>query len=361
MNKEDGVKKVFPGGNTAKGFYSYYDHIIGADAARLFIIKGGPGVGKSFFMKKIGLYMKEKGYDIEFHQCSSDEKSLDGVVIPALKIAIIDGTTPHMVDPKYPGGVDEILNFGEFWNEENISKHKEEIVVITSKISKLFQRAYRFLAAANVIRDDIELIYEEALDKGRFNLAITKLRSEVLGGIPYSMKEGRIRKLFGSAYSPNGLVDYYETIIGPAEKVIYIQGSYVGGISRILEQIVDEAIKKGLFIEAYHEPMVATNIETILIPELSLAVTASKKYAQKNTKIFNLDQLMKIEVLEEYREVLEEDQNLVDELLFKGLSNIAAAKQEHDLLETFYIENMNFDKLDQLREKTIKKIMNYTE
>lgn len=96
MAKKGSVKKVFPGGNTAKGFYSYYDNIIGMDATRLFIIKGGPGVGKSSFMKKIANEMLERGYDIEFHQCSSDNNSVDGIVIPALKIAMIDGTAPHV-------------------------------------------------------------------------------------------------------------------------------------------------------------------------------------------------------------------------------------------------------------------------
>ncbi|AOT68579.1 ATPase [Geosporobacter ferrireducens] len=96
MDKKGKIKRVFPGGNTAKGFYSYYDNIIGKEANQLFIIKGGPGVGKSSFMKKIGYEMIEKGYDVEFHQCSSDNGSLDGVVVPALKVAIIDGTAPQV-------------------------------------------------------------------------------------------------------------------------------------------------------------------------------------------------------------------------------------------------------------------------
>lgn len=96
MGQKGFVKKVFPGGNTANGFYSYYDQIIGTDATRIFVIKGGPGVGKSSFMKKIGYEMVDKGYDVEFHQCSSDNGSLDGVVIPALKIAFLDGTAPQV-------------------------------------------------------------------------------------------------------------------------------------------------------------------------------------------------------------------------------------------------------------------------
>ena len=152
MGKKGTIKKVFPGGNTAKGFHSYYDNIIGNDATRFFVIKGGPGVGKSSFMKKIGFEMTEKGYDVEFHQCSSDNGSLDGVVIPELKIAMIDGTAPHVVDPKHPGGIDEILNFGQFWNEDGIREHRDSLVAITAKIGSLFKRAYRFFAAAKSIK-----------------------------------------------------------------------------------------------------------------------------------------------------------------------------------------------------------------
>jgi len=89
--------KLFPGGNTPYGFYSFYDYIIEKDAARIFILKGGPGVGKSTFMHKIGEAMLEKGFDVEFHCCSSDNGSLDGICIPAIRVALIDGTAPQSV------------------------------------------------------------------------------------------------------------------------------------------------------------------------------------------------------------------------------------------------------------------------
>ncbi|KXG77776.1 PRK06851 family protein [Thermotalea metallivorans] len=359
MVKKGFIKRVFPGGNTAKGFFSYYDNIIGTEATRIFIIKGGPGVGKSSFMKKIGCEMAEKGYDVEFHQCSSDNGSLDGIVIPELKIAIIDGTAPHVVDPKHPGGIDEILNFGEFWDEDGMRKNREQIVAITTKLGKLYKRAYRFIAAAKSIRDDMEAIYKEALDKGKLNLALTKLKAEVLAGVPYMQKEGKTRHLFGSAYAPGGVIDYYETIVETMEKIIYINSSYVEGTSLVLEEIVHEAVKKGLFVEVYHEPMVETNIETILIPELKVAITASKKYKNKNIRIFDVDSFIDQDILKENEEKLKEDEALVDELLTKGLANMLVAKKEHDILETYYIPNMNFKEIDQFREKIMEKIMKY--
>lgn len=62
------------------------------------------------------------GYNLEYMHCSSDSESLDGIVIPAKKVALLDGTAPHVVDPKNPGAVDEIINLGDFWDEEGIRK-----------------------------------------------------------------------------------------------------------------------------------------------------------------------------------------------------------------------------------------------
>ena len=81
------------------------------EGERKIILKGGPGVGKSSFIKKMGEAFSSHGLDMEYHWCSSDNQSLDGIVI-GQKICILDGTAPHVVDPLCPGAVDEILNLG---------------------------------------------------------------------------------------------------------------------------------------------------------------------------------------------------------------------------------------------------------
>ena len=115
------IKHVFAGGNTPKGFFSYYHYILSQeDANRIFCIKGGPGVGKSTLMRNIAMFMVDKGYDVELMHCSSDNNSLDGLVIKDINIALVDGTAPHIVDPKNPGAVDEIINLGDYWDEGNL-------------------------------------------------------------------------------------------------------------------------------------------------------------------------------------------------------------------------------------------------
>ena len=86
----------FLGSNSYKGFWSLYDEFVNLpEIRRLYIIKGGPGCGKSTFMKTIADAVKEAGYDVERILCSADPDSLDGIYIPALHIAYVDGTAPH--------------------------------------------------------------------------------------------------------------------------------------------------------------------------------------------------------------------------------------------------------------------------
>lgn len=54
---------------------------------------------------------------MEYFYCSSDTDSLDGIASPSLKVAAIDGTAPHVIEPDYPGVYDEIINLEDFWDE----------------------------------------------------------------------------------------------------------------------------------------------------------------------------------------------------------------------------------------------------
>ena len=90
--------QYFLGANAPTGFYSLYDHLIPPERARaVYILKGGPGCGKSTLMRKIGAWAEEAGLDTEYILCSGDPDSLDAVILPTLAVAIVDGTAPHVV------------------------------------------------------------------------------------------------------------------------------------------------------------------------------------------------------------------------------------------------------------------------
>ena len=86
-------KSYYAAANTANGFLSLFGEIFSPAAlSRIYIIKGGPGTGKSTFMYGIGKAAKERGLETEYYYCSADTGSLDGVKIPELAAAVIDGT-----------------------------------------------------------------------------------------------------------------------------------------------------------------------------------------------------------------------------------------------------------------------------
>ena len=106
------IRHLFPGNNTSEGFFSFYQYLPPQPEklTRYYIIKGGPGVGKSTFMRTIAETMVDMGYDAELHHCSSDNASLtSGFARPGVAV---DGTAPHVIDP-FPAQR-KIINLGEF-------------------------------------------------------------------------------------------------------------------------------------------------------------------------------------------------------------------------------------------------------
>lgn len=68
-------------------------------------------------MKRINSALTDAGIETELIYCSSDPASLDGVYAPALNCWIADGTSPHTLEPKYPGAAQEIVDLGRFWDK----------------------------------------------------------------------------------------------------------------------------------------------------------------------------------------------------------------------------------------------------
>ncbi len=92
--------QYFLGANSPTGFYSLYDCLLPpAQARAIYILKGGPGCGKSTLMRKVGAWADEAGLETEYILCSGDPDSLDALILPSLGVAVVDGTAPHVVVP----------------------------------------------------------------------------------------------------------------------------------------------------------------------------------------------------------------------------------------------------------------------
>ena len=68
------------GANSARGFHSLYEGFP-PEGAFLRVVKGGPGTGKSSFMRRIAEAAEAAGLGVEYIICSGDPDSLDAAFI----------------------------------------------------------------------------------------------------------------------------------------------------------------------------------------------------------------------------------------------------------------------------------------
>ncbi|MGM0502012.1 MAG: PRK06851 family protein [Bacillota bacterium] len=355
MSKRVTAKNYFPGGNTCRGFYSFYEYLP-YNAERIFIIKGGPGTGKSTFMKEIAQEFLEQGYSIEYHWCSSDNDSLDGVVIPELKVALLDGTAPHLIDPTTPGAVDEIVNLGRYWDREVLKQYKEEIITLNKTIWKYFDKTYAFLEEAKLVHDRWEEYYLEEMDFQKANVKVAELKENILGDIKLAAKLGNDRHLFGSAFTPKGAVDYFSNITSDCEQRYIIKGKPGTGKSTIAKKIAQAALERGLDVNYFHCSFDPDSIDMIVIPKLQLAVVDGTPPHIVNPnrtgdEIVDMLECINQKKIEEKQEQIQVIKANYYNLMRHALEEIQQAKKLHDQLEEYYIKAMDFAKIDQRCEK----------
>lgn len=359
-------RHMYPGNNTPEGFFSYYQYILGQrEADRIICIKGGPGVGKSTFMKKIGETMLEEGHDVDFMHCSSDNNSLDGIVLRDKKIALIDGTSPHVVDPINPGAVDSIIHLGDYWNEDGIRKNKEALISNNERIKSIFSRVYNYLAAAGKMYDNLSSIYESAINHVEVYKISAKIVGDELAHREISSRQGDVKKYFASAITPCGFANFLDTLLQGCRKIYLIQAPVGVSSERMLNLFMEGAVYRGFSVEAYYCPMKpATKVEHLLIPELNLAFVTSNQYHAldpstldaQEVVLINLEDIIQYEAIRYQENILEDSKKKMEELLDKAILCLSLAKKEHDDLEKYYLPNMDFLKIDALRQELTHKI-----
>ncbi|MGL5417292.1 MAG: PRK06851 family protein [Clostridium sp.] len=351
-------RHIFLGGNTSEGFCSFFDHIIDRESAKKIIcLKGGPGTGKSSLMKKIAFHFNTLGYNIEQFHCSSDDHSLDGVAIQELGFAIVDGTAPHIVDPEYPGALDKIVDLAVALNKPNMVPHKDEIMALNSAISNLFKRAYKYFNAASVLYKDWADLNYSTLDKNK----LAKLNLSINDSIFPNCRIapiGKKRHLFSTAFSPNGVVSYLDTLVSDLNSIYILKGEPGLCKSELLTQISNTAIEYGYNVELYHNTLLPEKLAHIIIPELNIGVFSQSEISKLNFTgtIFNLTDLCDQSKLISIKEEIDFNKAEFELLLDKGLSLITQAKSLHDKLETYYVGNMDFNKINDIFDEIVKEV-----
>lgn len=153
--KSTGEDAYFVASNGASGFISYYPTCFDHRRVRhLYAIKGGPGTGKSRFLREVAAYGVSLGWYAEYVYCSSDASSLDGIILTREDrcIALLDATAPHVYEPVRPGFREELVNLGVFWDGRLLQEQSERIEALNAQKNAAYQRAYGYLSGIGSLR-----------------------------------------------------------------------------------------------------------------------------------------------------------------------------------------------------------------
>ncbi len=346
-------QEYFLGGSSPNGFSTHFGEIMSDPGFYACIIKGGPGTGKSSLMKRLADAFPDE--EKELYHCSSDPASLDAVIFSGRRVVLVDGTAPHAFEPEYPGAVQQILDLGACWDASFLRKNKDEIIAVTDECQRRHASCRRYITALAAVADDTRHIGALALNEDKLDGFAARLAVKVLpkkrGADP-----GRISFRNISAVTPDG----YLTYPPKGYSVYLLNDSFYAGSDVFLRRFADIAASRGYSVSVSVCTLHGSEtFEHLLIPELDLAfMTATPLNGLELTEKqpVNFRRFYDKSVLCEKKERLRFNRTAAADLLAEAVNSLKSAKAEHDRLEEFYIDAVDFDSVNRVYYSMVSRI-----
>lgn len=354
-------REFFAAANSGKGFVSFYPRIFGDKSiVRRYLIKGGPGTGKSTFMKNLAKRARDSGLEVEYYRCSSDPSSLDAIVI-AGRVAVIDATSPHCVEGELVGARDDIINLGEFWNSDALGESVDEIRGISNLKRECYAKAYRFLDAAMQVDEVGRAIGAKCAEREKMRKAARRLVKSIPVGNGFELKP---RLCDSIGMSGRVRLDTYERV---AREVYVIKDEYKMG-SILLAMLVDEAREKKCCVTVSYSPITPDYPDAVLFEESGTAFVIADKKKKTSAEGSNIGSYInmkrfvkKSECKGEMKTEYKNCERLFEELERTACDALSEAGREHFKLEELYRKNMNFALLNEFFDGVSEKIIKIAE
>ena len=340
----------FLGANTAEGFRSVSDELQSDPRIRqLTILKGGPGCGKSTLMRRLCEAAEKRGCVPEIFLCSSDPDSLDALIVPEVGFAVVDGTAPHVVEPKLCGLGACYLDLGSCLDSTVLEQSRAELEQAQQQNAVCYPLCYAALKAAGAVSEASRRIAAAALPPN----AVSKL----LPALPIlspCAERGRVCRRFLSGFTPKGAL-----LLDPSCKTLHLLKDSYGLGAQFLADASLAFRRAGLDCIEAPDPLAPSSLQALLIPALSLGYVRTSSVfgsAFPALSVSDLDAALLRMLDEGDRKQLEAFSMLLGQSVSTALSQLKRAKQAHDRLEAGCRPSVDFAAVDRLTDRLLQRL-----
>jgi len=341
----------FLGANSYKGFYSLYGNFCAGRGDMLHIIKGGPGTGKSSFMRAIAAAAEDRGLYVERLLCSGDPDSLDGIYIPALRQGWVDGTAPHVTEPGIFGVEADYVNLTQFCRLPMEQDRAERIRKLDSQYRALYRQAYKALEAAEALREAAPKL----LDKGKSAAVKRRLRGIVLrAAASGNGGQGKVTHCFMSAVSCRGRLRLKDEVKKLCKRFYVLEDDFWTA-SDLLDFAKEEALEAGEDVLLCRSPLNPERTEGLILLSSGLGIFDGG-WEFENCRHIRLDTMAAAGQTKELRQKARTARRLSQQAMELAMERLKEAKALHDLLEAEYRPLMDFEAVTDFTQREIERV-----
>ncbi len=345
----------FLGALSPSGFTGWFREAAADPAVTAWLIKAGPGCGKSTFMRRLAVVDAARpaargAHRIERIHCSSDPDSLDGVLFTDIGALFLDATAPHTLDCKYPGAAERIVSLYDTLDNGSLAANRAAVLTAGKRNASLLQQAGAQFALACGVLTQRRALAAQALDAEKLRRFARRLAAKTMpvrrGAVP-GTREHRLL----SAPTPQGLVVYRDTVLSLADTVYALQDP-CGVAAPLLDILAAHARANGYAAILCHCASDQTRLDHVILPELRLAFVTSNPWhpmtfaGQKN---LHMRRFLDPEAMRALRRELNAQRRTADALLTRTAALQRRAKAVHDELEKYYIAAADFASVEAIR------------
>lgn len=333
MSNKPGVRHYFAEGLTMRGYVTLVPLMM-ENWQHTYVFLGGPGTGKSTLIKLVGLELLDRGYEIDFLRSARDPDSIAGLILPEKNLAMLDAIELSPLRWRAPGIIEKFIDFGAYCDERKLQKNRKAIIEAEKRLSNIQSQLEEELAEGLGRRLTVGMgtSQGELLPSGR---TYSSRESEGKAGAWLlvedalaKIQKSRAMPCFLHGLTPEGWLNLAPHFLSDYDQIRLEGEETLDALSWVLR----EAQHLGQVIEIILHPINPDDVIGLVFTERRLAIWQGNP------------------------------ENLADQGLAQPFSDklkvaLANVQQQRALLRGIYMDTVDFNAVDELREDLLNQVL----